>query len=192
MEALIAKLDAVEAAHAAETQRAMLSEPPALLENVQLHEYQARGMRWLLAKRAQGLSPILGDEMGLGKTLQVIAFLAAIAEQDEGKQTQQKAEKTAKRFLIVAPLSVLPNWMEQFERFAPTVATAMYIGAQADRAAMQATVTSSKAEVVRLWCSSVESTALTRLSAHGSTSWWSRRTRWCCLTSASSAVWTGK
>lgn len=44
-------------------------DPPALLHNVNLHDYQLHGMRWLLTKYAQQLNPILGDEMGLGKTL---------------------------------------------------------------------------------------------------------------------------
>lgn len=147
MEALIAKLHDVEAAHVAETQRAVLAEPPPLLDNVQLHDYQVLGMRWLLAKRAQGLSPILGDEMGLGKTLQVIAFIAALISDAASSDKKEDKKKKKARYLIVAPLSVLPNWMEQFERFAPRAATAMYIGAQADRAALQTTVESSAAEV---------------------------------------------
>jgi SNF2 family DNA or RNA helicase len=111
---------------------------PTLLEGVTLHDYQLQGLQWLLRKHEQGLNPILGDEMGLGKTLQVIAFIAALEETG-----QKKEVKEGYRYLIVAPLSVLPNWMEQFEQFAPSLSTVMYIGPAKDRAATQNIITTS-------------------------------------------------
>lgn len=57
-----------------------------------------------------GVNGILGDEMGLGKTIQSIALLCHLI--DRGVQGP---------FLVVAPLSTLPNWMSEFERFAPKV-----------------------------------------------------------------------
>ncbi|OWZ23733.1 Chromodomain-helicase-DNA-binding protein 1 [Phytophthora megakarya] len=111
---------------------------PDLLENVTLHDYQLEGLKWLLRKHEQGLNPILGDEMGLGKTLQVISFVAALV-------TAAREQKTTAggRFLVVAPLSVLPNWMEQFEQFAPSISTAMYIGPATDREATQKVIAAS-------------------------------------------------
>ena len=48
--------------------------------------------------------------MGLGKTIQCIALVAHLIEQRiEGP------------FLIVAPLSTVPNWIAEFRRFAPKV-----------------------------------------------------------------------
>jgi ATP-dependent DNA helicase len=47
--------------------------------------------------------------MGLGKTLQTIAFAAHL-----------RATGT-RPFLVVCPLSVLHNWVEEFRRFAPGV-----------------------------------------------------------------------
>ncbi|RLN06058.1 hypothetical protein BBJ28_00008015 [Nothophytophthora sp. Chile5] len=119
----------------------MTRQQPPLLENVTLHDYQLDGVHWLLSKHAQGLNPILGDEMGLGKTLQVIAFVASLvaADRDHGK-------RETCRYLIVAPLSVLPNWMEQFAQFAPSLSTVMYIGQQTERAAVQRAVASSKVD----------------------------------------------
>ncbi|GMF29839.1 unnamed protein product [Phytophthora lilii] len=111
---------------------------PTLLANVTLHGYQLEGLQWLLRKHEQGLNPILGDEMGLGKTLQVISFIAALVAAD---QAQKKAE--AARFLVVAPLSVLPNWMEQFEQFAPSISTVMYIGPAKDREETQNIIAAS-------------------------------------------------
>ncbi|KAE9048957.1 Chromodomain-helicase-DNA-binding protein 1-like [Phytophthora rubi] len=107
---------------------------PSSLENVTLHDYQLTGLRWLLRKHEQGLNPILGDEMGLGKTLQVISFIAAL-------EAQKKSQ--GNRRLVVAPLSVLPNWMEQFEQFAPSISTVMYIGPAKDREATQKVIAAS-------------------------------------------------
>jgi ATP-dependent DNA helicase len=57
-----------------------------------------------------GVNGILADEMGLGKTLQVIALFCHLIEM-----------RVTGPFLVVAPLSTLPNWMLEFERFAPKV-----------------------------------------------------------------------
>ncbi|KAL3673401.1 hypothetical protein V7S43_001115 [Phytophthora oleae] len=112
---------------------------PVLLENVTMHDYQLTGLQWLLRKHEQGLNPILGDEMGLGKTLQVIAFITALVTVNQAL----KKEEEGGRFLVVAPLSVLPNWMEQFEQFAPSISTLLYIGSANDREATQKTIETS-------------------------------------------------
>lgn len=56
------------------------------------------------------MNGILADEMGLGKTLQVIALICHLIEMN-----------VTGPFLAVAPLSTLPNWLLEFERFAPQV-----------------------------------------------------------------------
>ncbi|KAG7398129.1 Chromodomain-helicase-DNA-binding protein 1-like [Phytophthora boehmeriae] len=112
-----------------------LTTQPSLLTDVTLHDYQLQGLQWLLRKYEQGLNPILGDEMGLGKTLQMIALIAALVAVE---RDQKKCK--AGRYLIVAPLSVLPNWMEQFEQFAPSIRTIMYTSLPKERAAMQRAV----------------------------------------------------
>ena len=43
---------------------------------VEMRDYQLRGLSWLTMMHANGCNAILADEMGLGKTLQTIAFLA--------------------------------------------------------------------------------------------------------------------
>ena len=43
---------------------------------VEMRDYQLRGLRWLVGMHRCGVNAILADEMGLGKTLQTIAFLA--------------------------------------------------------------------------------------------------------------------
>ncbi|KAH9915232.1 SNF2 family N-terminal domain-containing protein [Fomitopsis serialis] len=52
--------------------------------------------------------------MGLGKTLQTIAFHAFLRE------------RSSLPFLVLCPLSVLNNWVEEFERFAPDIPVVMY------------------------------------------------------------------
>ncbi len=57
-----------------------------------------------------GINGILADEMGLGKTIQCIAHIAMMVE-----------KKVLGPFLVVAPLSTLPNWISEFKRFTPEV-----------------------------------------------------------------------
>ncbi len=55
--------------------------------------------------------------MGLGKTIQVVALICHLVEQN-----------VPGPYLRVAPLSTLPNWMAEFERFAPKVYCLVYWG----------------------------------------------------------------
>lgn len=119
--------------------------PPKALVDVQLHDYQVTGMRWLLRKHAQKLNPILGDEMGLGKTLQTISFIASLIQNQQQQLVAVAGSKADNvgLYLIVAPLSVLPNWMDQFKRFAPSIATVMHAGTKDERSDSQTTIKSS-------------------------------------------------
>jgi len=55
---------------------------------------------------------ILADEMGLGKTIQCIALIATMI-----------SNNVCGPFLIVCPLSTVPNWVAEFSKFAPTVSS---------------------------------------------------------------------
>ncbi|KAI6144467.1 P-loop containing nucleoside triphosphate hydrolase protein [Pisolithus tinctorius] len=81
---------------------------------------------WMVSLDKNGVSGILADEMGLGKTLQTIAFNAHLRELGP--------------FLIVCPLSVIHNWIEEFRRFAPSIPVCMYHGSPTDRAELRRTV----------------------------------------------------
>ncbi|KAF8838231.1 hypothetical protein BDN67DRAFT_955400 [Paxillus ammoniavirescens] len=76
-----------------------------------------------------GVSGILADEMGLGKTLQTIAFNAHLRELGHFRP-----------FLVVCPLSVIHNWIDEFRRFAPAIPVCMYHGTPAERAELRRTV----------------------------------------------------
>ncbi|KAL4204250.1 hypothetical protein AMTRI_Chr01g108830 [Amborella trichopoda] len=93
------------------------------LFNGSLKEYQLKGLQWLVNCYEQGLNGILADEMGLGKTIQAIAFLAHLAEE----------KNIWGPFLVVAPASVLSNWVDEFSRFCPDFKTLPYWGGLQDR-----------------------------------------------------------
>jgi superfamily II DNA or RNA helicase len=88
--------------------------PPAVLPADfmgTLRPYQAQGVAWLQFLRSAGLGGVLADDMGLGKTVQTLAHLAI--EQAEGRLDRPA--------LIVCPTSLIPNWLREAARFAPTL-----------------------------------------------------------------------
>lgn len=81
-----------------------------------LYPYQLDGWRWCRFIAAEGLGGILADEMGLGKTLQVIGAVA-----DPVKPHEEPV-------LIVAPGSLLENWVREFRKFTPQIRTLKHHG----------------------------------------------------------------
>jgi superfamily II DNA or RNA helicase len=79
----------------------------------ELRPYQESGVDWLAFCRDAGLGCVLADDMGLGKTIQALAAL----------------EKKAKT-LVVAPKSVLFNWLAEIQKFRPDLKVASYAGAR--------------------------------------------------------------
>jgi superfamily II DNA or RNA helicase len=75
----------------------------------ELREYQRAGLGWMQWLEAIGFSGCLADDMGLGKTIQVLALLA-----DRHHRGQAKGPS-----LVVAPRSVVYNWIDEARRFAP-------------------------------------------------------------------------
>lgn len=82
-----------------------------------LHDYQKDGLKWLIHLNKNGLNGILADEMGLGKTIQIIALICHLVEVNQPGP-----------YLIVVPLSTLPNWIMEFERFAPEIPVVLFYG----------------------------------------------------------------
>lgn len=91
--------------------------------NAELRPYQADGVRWLWFMTRLGLGACLADDMGLGKTIQVIdLFLRLKIAVDDGPQPGKKTDRKkvdAQKFLCVVPASLVGNWKQEFERFAP-------------------------------------------------------------------------
>lgn len=78
-----------------------------------LRPYQVEGYRWMRKLASIGFGGILADEMGLGKSVQLISFLLALLDKGECS--------SSKPALIVAPASLVYNWVEEFTKFAPNV-----------------------------------------------------------------------
>lgn len=90
---------------------------------VTLRDYQKVGFQWLKTLERYGLGGILADDMGLGKTLQMIAVLQAYLNQ----------EKHPKTSIIVCPSSLVLNWKNELEKFAPAIACNVISGTQLER-----------------------------------------------------------
>ncbi|WP_096515818.1 SNF2-related protein [Clostridium perfringens] len=90
--------------------------PKAL--NAELRPYQKEGFKWINEITDLGFGGVLADDMGLGKTLQVIAFLLS-----------QKKSKS----IVVVPTSVIYNWMDEFEKFAPSIRVGLVHGSKSKR-----------------------------------------------------------
>ncbi|KAM9848221.1 lymphoid-specific helicase [Aulostomus maculatus] len=99
------------------------AQQPQLFTGGVMRWYQIEGIEWLRMLWENGINGILADEMGLGKTIQCIAHIAMMIE-----------KKVMGPFLVVAPLSTLPNWINEFKRFTPEVSVLLYHGPQTERA----------------------------------------------------------
>lgn len=98
-------------------------EVPSTLRT-ELRPYQADGFRWLTRLAHWGAGACLADDMGLGKTVQALALLLHRAPDGPA--------------LVVAPTSVVANWMDEARRFAPTLNLKAYVGGGESRAALLA------------------------------------------------------
>lgn len=83
-----------------------------------LREYQREGFNWLSFLREYGLAGILADDMGLGKTIQALVLLLS----------HHKNKKKRSPSLVVAPTSVVYNWLAETERFSPKLSKALFLG----------------------------------------------------------------
>ncbi|MCS7073980.1 MAG: DEAD/DEAH box helicase, partial [Bacteroidia bacterium] len=83
----------------------------------ELRHYQLSGYHWLHFLKDFGLGGILADDMGLGKTLQTIAIL--LKEVEHGCQLPS---------LIVLPTSLIFNWVNEIQKFAPSLRYFVYQG----------------------------------------------------------------
>ena len=88
-----------------------------------VREYQLKGVRWLIALYQNGLNGILADQMGLGKTVQTIGFLSHL-----------RHKGVLGPYLILGPLSTLPNWVNEFNKFCPDFPVILYHGNKQERA----------------------------------------------------------
>ncbi|XP_055296600.1 chromatin-remodeling complex ATPase chain Iswi-like [Sitodiplosis mosellana] len=77
----------------------------------EMRDYQINGLNWLIKLCENGINGILGDEMGLGKTIQTISIFGYM----------KNVKKVDGPFLVIAPLSTLQNWLNEAQRFCPSL-----------------------------------------------------------------------
>ncbi|MBQ8082319.1 MAG: SNF2 helicase associated domain-containing protein, partial [Clostridia bacterium] len=103
-----------------------------------LRGYQRRGYEWLMTLDALHMGGILADDMGLGKTVQMIAAI------DGSRQAASEWLPS----LIVAPTSLLYNWLNEFRLFAPWLTVTLLQGSQAQRGALIEDLRNERPDVV--------------------------------------------
>jgi len=111
-----------------------------------LREYQLQGFNWMYNLYKNNFGGCLADDMGLGKTIQTLVLVqAVINENRKDEQAEEPAPKnqqlsifdagiadTLKRaypVLIVVPVSLVFNWVNETNRFTPELIVNTYIGA---------------------------------------------------------------
>lgn len=86
-----------------------------------VREYQKEGYSWFYFLKNFRFGGILADDMGLGKTLQVLMLLK-----------NEKEQGMPAPVLIVCPTSLVFNWINEAEKFTPSLKFLRYTGS--DRA----------------------------------------------------------
>lgn len=89
-----------------------------------LRDYQKYGFQWLKTLAHYRFGGILADDMGLGKTLQSIAYIVS---------SLADIRSLRKPVLIICPASLIYNWRNELQRFAPEVKAAIADGTKNER-----------------------------------------------------------
>jgi SNF2 family DNA or RNA helicase len=84
--------------------------PKRLKKSFNLLPHQVEGVAWLQSLSKSNSGALLGDDMGLGKTLQILSFL------DWSVEYQLEIGNDMPN-LLVAPVTLLENWENEFQRF---------------------------------------------------------------------------
>lgn len=115
-----------------------------------LRPYQADGVRWLWLMSRLRLGGCLADDMGLGKTIQVIdLLLQQSAEATRTLQASGSLRSPAPRrpSLLIVPSSLVGNWRQEFERFAPSLHVFYAHRSETDAAALAAVAADPQKEL---------------------------------------------
>jgi len=111
-----------------------------------LRPYQVEGVKWLLTHQMNQLGACLADDMGLGKTLQTIAVLLHAKENLVSVLSQGQVPVQLDLFgthvelmqkggcsLIILPASLVFNWYNELNHFAPSMHKTIFLGNQREK-----------------------------------------------------------
>ncbi|KAL0267636.1 UNVERIFIED_CONTAM: hypothetical protein PYX00_009848 [Menopon gallinae] len=91
---------------------------PPYIKNGEMRDYQIRGLNWMVSLYENGINGILADEMGLGKTLQTISLLGYM----------KHYRQIPGPHMVIVPKSTLANWMNEFNKWCPSIRAICLIG----------------------------------------------------------------
>lgn len=81
-----------------------------LKADITLYDHQKQGVQWIFECWRKGYHGVLlADDMGLGKTMQAYTFISGLKLSSPNQSMQS--------VLVVAPVSLLKNWEEEFKKF---------------------------------------------------------------------------
>jgi superfamily II DNA or RNA helicase len=118
--------------------------------NATLREYQKVGANWMYQMYSNNFGGCLADDMGLGKTLQTLTLLMKVKEEISKSTVIPASKKSTHQLslfdipaftggeplntsLIVMPVSLLHNWENEINKFAPSLSVYKFFGTQRTR-----------------------------------------------------------
>lgn len=107
--------------------KAIPNQNPGKALKTALRPYQTVGVNWLAFLSHIGLGACLADDMGLGKTIQIIALLLLLKKSRIGTPS-----------LLVLPASLLNNWQDEINKFAPSLRYVFVHPSQANKTQLDA------------------------------------------------------
>ncbi|MGN1269675.1 MAG: DEAD/DEAH box helicase [Clostridia bacterium] len=93
--------------------------------NANLRTYQKIGYQWLKTLDQYGFGGILADDMGLGKTIQILAVILDYVNKNKENKNPS---------LVVCPSSLTLNWLNEANKFAPSLKVSVISGSAIERA----------------------------------------------------------
>ncbi|MDP2337721.1 MAG: DEAD/DEAH box helicase [Bacteroidota bacterium] len=120
----------------------------------QLRNYQREGFSWIYHLYENQLGGCLADDMGLGKTIQALALLLKIRKKNSLSFLPQKESDVSSQLslfetvdasaeiqpasLIVMPTSLIHNWANEIQKFAPSLRVYKHVGNLRNKSAKMA------------------------------------------------------
>ena len=121
---LLASTNQAESSKNSKNYPTIFNKSPHYIKFGQMRDYQIRGLNWMINLYENGINGILADEMGLGKTLQTISMLGYL----------QNFRDVSGKHLVLAPKSCVPNWINEFKRWCPSLKAISLYGDKEARA----------------------------------------------------------